>query len=102
MKISRRRLLALSAATAGASLTSPVSARGQSAPDPDERLAITIASYRLDRVESLYDGTVQVKGCDAKFVTDSISAMNTNIFSGPHDREISEVGLHPLYAGLCQ
>jgi 4,5-dihydroxyphthalate decarboxylase len=95
MNLSRRKLLALSAATAGASLTSPVVAWGKNAPDPDKRLPITIAGYRLDRVEALYDGSVQVKGCDAKFVTDSIGAMNTNIFTGPHDREVSEVGLHP-------
>ena len=95
MKLTRRKLLALSAATAGTSLAAPVTAWGKSAPDSDKRLPITIAGYRLDRVEGLYDGSVQVKGCDAKFVTDSIGAMNTHLFSGPQQREVSEVGLHP-------
>ena len=95
MMLSRRKLLALSAMTAGASWLSPVAAWGKNTPDPGRRLPITIAGYRLDRVEALYDGSVQVEGCDAKFVTDSIGAMNTNIFAGPHDREVSEVGLHP-------
>jgi 4,5-dihydroxyphthalate decarboxylase len=95
MKLSRRKLLALSAATAGASCLSPLAARSKNTPDPGKRLPITIAGYRLDRVEALYDGRVQVEGCNTKFVTDSIGVMNTNIFAGPHDREVSEVGLHP-------
>ena len=95
MKLSRRKLLVLSAATAGASLLSPVAVQGKSVPEQNKRLAITIAGYRLDRVEALYDGSVQVEGCDAKFITDSIGAMNTHIFAGPQDREVSEVGLHP-------
>lgn len=95
MNLSRRKLLVLSAASLGTSLLSPVVAMGKSVLNQNKRLPITIAGYRLDRVEALYDGRVKVKDCDAKFVTDSIGAMNTNIFSGPHDREVSEVGLHP-------
>jgi len=95
MKLSRRKLLALSSATAGASLLSPIAAWSKNAPASGKRLPITIAGYRLDRVEALYDGSVRVEGCDAKFVTDSIGAMNTHLFSGPQQREVSEVGLHP-------
>jgi 4,5-dihydroxyphthalate decarboxylase len=95
MKLTRRKLLALSSAMAGTSLLSPYKALSKGTGATEKKLPITIAGYRLDRVEALYEGSVQVKGCDAAFVTDSIGAMNTNIFSGPHDREVSEVGLHP-------
>lgn len=98
MNLSRRKLLKISATVACASILSPLSLYGCSRSDADKtkRLAITIAGYRLDRVEGLYDGRVQVKDCDARFVVDSIGAMNTSIFSGPHKYEVSEVGLHPF------
>lgn len=95
MQLSRRMFLAMSTTALGTSLLSPCISRAGSPTEIARRLQITIAGYRLDRVEALYDGSVQVEGCDATFVTDSIGAMNTNIFSGPHDREVSEVGLHP-------
>lgn len=95
MTLSRRRFLKASTMIAGASMASMPVASAWSAGSQSKRPAISIAGYRLDRVEALIDGRVQVKGCDAKFVTDSIGAMNTHIFSGPQEREVSEVGLHP-------
>ena len=95
MKLSRRNLLKISTVAAGASLTRLLHASASADGGPGNRLTITIAGYWLDRVEALIDGRVQVKGCDAKFVTDSIGAMNTHVFSGPQTREVSEVGLHP-------
>jgi len=60
------------------------------------QLTLRIAGYRLDRVEALFDGRVQVKGCDSELVVDSIGAMNTKVFSGSQAYDVSEVGLHPF------
>ena len=60
------------------------------------QLTLRMAGYRLDRVEALYDGRVQVQGCETQFVVDSIGAMNANLFSGPQSYDVSEVGLHPF------
>jgi 4,5-dihydroxyphthalate decarboxylase len=96
MHISRRRFLKASVIAAGATLTSNFHASVYGANSQLKKPRISIAGYRLDRVEALIDGSVQVKGCDARFVIDSIGSMNTNIFAGPHEREVSEVGLHPF------
>jgi len=96
MKVSRRQLLKLSAATICSPIlaTLLVSNRAQGA--QAKPLPISIAGYRLDRVEALFDGRVQVNGCEPEFVVDSVGAMNANMFSGPQAYDVSEVGLHPF------
>ena len=96
MHLSRRKFLKSSAMAACATLASPLSVGAGSKNSQFKRPSISIAGYRLDRVQAMIDGRVQVKDCDARFVVDSIGAMNTNIFAGPHEHEVSEVGLHPF------
>lgn len=61
----------------------------------DDRLRITMAGYRLDRVDALIDGRVVPEGCDATFEVARIGDMNTHVFSGPRTREVTEIGLNP-------
>jgi 4,5-dihydroxyphthalate decarboxylase len=99
MRTSRRRFLKTSAVAAGAAI-------GLNASYPQNVLAvdqktskgpsITISGYKLDRVEALIDGRVQVDGFDARFEEAGIGDMNTHIFSGPKTREVSEIGLSPF------
>jgi len=96
MKLSRRKLLVLSAATAGTSLTSSFVSWGKNAPDSNKQLPITIAGYELDRIAGLVDGSVQVAGCDVTFEVAGIGDMNTDVFSGQQTRDVTEIGLHPF------
>ena len=95
---SRRRFLKTSAVAAGTAVglsalhTNTVLA----AESTSKGKPITIAGYKLDRVEALIDGRVKVDGFDAKFEIDSIGQMNTHIFSGPQTREVTEIGLSPF------
>ena len=59
-------------------------------------LTLKLAGYRLDRVEALIDGRVQVEGCDTSFEVAAVGDMNTDVFSGPKSREVTEIGLHPF------
>ncbi|MHC4952153.1 MAG: ABC transporter substrate-binding protein [Planctomycetota bacterium] len=99
MQTSRRGFLKTSVVAAGtavglsASHTDTVLAAESKKP---KSRSITIAGYKLDRVEALMDGRVQVDGFDAKFEIDSIGKMNTHIFSGPQTREVTEIGLSPF------
>jgi 4,5-dihydroxyphthalate decarboxylase len=64
-------------------------------PSEGTRLKITMAGYRLDRVDALIDGRVTPEGCEAKFEVARIGDMNTHVFSGPGTREVTEIGLNP-------
>jgi len=97
---SRREFIKTAALTAGAAgvlgaggLTTAAAKTKTNAP---KGLPITIAGYKLTRVEALADGRVQIKGCDAKFEAAAIGDMNTHVFSGPQTREVTEIGLHPF------
>jgi 4,5-dihydroxyphthalate decarboxylase len=99
MNTSRRGFLktsaavAVSAAALGTSQKSHVIAASDK---PSKGISITIAGYKLDRVEALIDGRVQVEGYDVKFEQASIGEMNTHVFSGPKRREVTEIGLLPF------
>lgn len=84
-------VLAGAALTAGATVTT---ARAQGT-RPSGKLPITIAGYRLDRVEALVDGRTAVEGCDAEFEIAAIGDMNTDALGGPMTREVTEIGLSP-------
>ncbi|MHC5119219.1 MAG: twin-arginine translocation signal domain-containing protein, partial [Planctomycetota bacterium] len=99
MQTSRRRFLKTSAAVAGTAIG--LSASRTSYANADHRKSsndksITIAGYKLDRVEALMDGRVQVEGFDSKFEEAGIGDMNTHVFSGPRTREVTEIGLSPF------
>jgi len=59
-------------------------------------LDITIAGYSFDHVQALVDGRVQVKGCNTTFQRGKIGDLNTHVFSGPRELEVTEVGLSPF------
>lgn len=59
-------------------------------------LDITIAGYPVDHVRALVDGRVQVKGCNVSFQQGKIGELNTHVFSGPQDIEVTEIGLAPF------
>jgi len=98
---SRRKFLKASATvagTAGVLGVSGVSRLLASTAKPSKStntLPIKVAGYKFDRVEGLIDGRVQIEGCNLQFVVSSIGDMNTNVFSGPQSREVTEIGLHP-------
>jgi 4,5-dihydroxyphthalate decarboxylase len=58
-------------------------------------LPIKVAGYKVDRVDALIDGRVQIEGCVMQFEVASIGDINTNVFSGPQSYEVTEIGLHP-------
>lgn len=59
-------------------------------------LKITVAGYNVNRVKSLVDGRVKIKGCTINFVQAGIGDMNTSTFSGDQPYDITEIGLHPF------
>jgi 4,5-dihydroxyphthalate decarboxylase len=99
---SRRNFLKTSATVAGAasvvglSGVSRVLVASDEQAKPAPRLTLKLAGYRLDRVEALIDGRVKVEGCDSRFEIAAIGDMNTDVFSGPQSREVTEIGLHPF------
>ena len=58
-------------------------------------LPITVAGYNFDRTAALIDGRVNVKGCDMQFKETGIGDLNTHVFSGPRELDVTEIGLHP-------
>ncbi len=59
-------------------------------------LPLNMAGYKFKRLEALADGRVTVEGCNAKFELAKIGDMNTDVFSGPQTRDVTEIGLHPF------
>lgn len=98
---SRRRFLKASAAVAGTagvlgmSGVSGLLASTAKLAKSTNNLSIKIAGYKIDRVDALIDGRVQIEGCDTQFEVASIGDINTNVFSGPQSHEVTEIGLHP-------
>jgi 4,5-dihydroxyphthalate decarboxylase len=98
---SRRNFLKASATIAGAagilgtSGVSNVFAGSGKASTPSGKLLLKIAGYKYDRVEALITGKVEIEGCETQFEIDAIGGMNSNIFSGPQSRDVTEIGLHP-------
>jgi 4,5-dihydroxyphthalate decarboxylase len=71
-----------------------VRADGKS-PSESGKLALKVAGYKVDRVDALIDGRVQIEGCDMQFEVASIGDINTDVFSGPQSYDVTEIGLHP-------
>jgi 4,5-dihydroxyphthalate decarboxylase len=98
---SRRRFLKASAAVAatagvlGVSSVSGLLASTAKLSKSTNNLPIKVAGYKIDRVDALIDGHVQIEGCDMQFEIASIGDMNTNVFSGPQSYDVTEIGLHP-------
>ena len=65
-------------------------------PGATKKIPLKMAGYEFDRVQALIDGRVQVEGCDTQFEIAGIGDMNTDVFSGPQSREVTEIGLHPF------
>ena len=59
-------------------------------------LKLNVAGYNVNRVKSLVDGRVKIKGCSINFVQAGIGDMNTSTFSGDQPYDITEIGLHPF------
>ncbi len=95
--LSRRKII-VSAAAAGAAvgLARPLlSAFAQPAKEK-KKLRLKMAGYNFDRLAALVDGRVGVEGCDVAFEVAAIGDMNTDVFSGPQARDVTEIGLHPF------
>ena len=60
------------------------------------KLPLKMAGYKFDRLAALVDGRVGVDGCKVNFETAAIGDMNTDVFSGPQNRDVTEIGLHPF------
>ena len=101
LQTSRRSFLKASAAvagTAGVFGVSGISGLLASTAQPSKstnNLSLKVAGYKLDRVDALIDGRVQIEGCDMQFEAASIGDINTNVFSGPQSYDVTEIGLHP-------
>jgi 4,5-dihydroxyphthalate decarboxylase len=98
--ISRRDFIksttAATLALTGVGAVSPGTVQaGKKSSSASGKLPLKIAGYKLDRVEALIDGRVQVEGCDAEFEIAAVGDMNTDVFSGAQSREVTEIGLHP-------
>lgn len=65
------------------------------------RLPITVAGYRYNRVRALADLKVPIERCDVTFEEDGIGKMNTHAFEGPQAREVTEIGLLPYMLAFC-
>jgi len=65
------------------------------------KLKIKVAGYKYDRVEGLIDGRVHIDGCETQFEAAKIGEMNTQVFSGPMSREVTEIGLLPFILALA-
>jgi 4,5-dihydroxyphthalate decarboxylase len=63
--------------------------------EPSNRLPITMAGYNLDRTRALFDGQVNVDGCEIQIEEQGIGDLNTHVFSGPQTLDVTEIGLHP-------
>ncbi len=101
LNYSRREFIKATALAAGAvgALSAcnqiPVRDAGSSM-GQSNRLSITMAGYKFNRVDALVDGRVKIEGCDARFEVAKIGDMNTHVFSGPQTRDVTEIGLHPF------
>jgi len=98
--LSRRDFLKIAALAGGSAVMGKVHASDSSAAAARDaasgQLDITIAGYPVDHVRALADGKVQIKGCNATFQPGKIGDLNTHVFSGPRELEVTEIGLAPF------
>lgn len=59
-------------------------------------LELTVAGYKVNRLRSLANGNVKIKGCSINFVQAGIGDINTSTFNGNQPYDITEIGLHPF------
>ena len=59
-------------------------------------LTLKVGAYKFERLAALFDGRVKIKDCDITVVKMGIGDMNTNVFHGPQDLDVTEIGLHPF------
>ncbi len=93
---SRREFIKTTALAAGA--VGVLGASGEAAAqdkDKPEGLPLTMAGYNFDRTAALVDGRVKVEGCATEFKEAGIGDLNTHVFSGPQELDVTEIGLHP-------
>jgi 4,5-dihydroxyphthalate decarboxylase len=83
------------ALTGGTTLWPGTVRAGAKSPSASPKLDLKVAGYKVDRVDALIDGRVQIEGCDMQFEVASIGDINTNVFSGPQSYDVTEIGLHP-------
>ena len=101
-RLSRREFVKLAGAASGAalmggtSLAGPASERSTKSGAAGGALDITIAGYPVDHVRALADGKVPVKSCNVTFQPGKIGDLNTHVFSGPQELEVTEIGLSPF------
>jgi 4,5-dihydroxyphthalate decarboxylase len=99
---SRRGFLKAGVVAGGAAIMGGTSVTGLAGQGPTRSgrgsggLDITIAGYPVDHVKALADSRVQVKGCNVRFQPGKIGDLNTHVFSGPRDFEVTEIGLSPF------
>ena len=60
------------------------------------KLSLKVGAYDFKRLEAFFDGRVKIKNADATFVKMGIGDMNSNVFNGPQDLDVTEIGLHPF------
>ena len=98
--ISRRSFLKTAAGGAavlgGSLLPAVASSQSMKTDTTSGVLDITIAGYPFDHVQPLIDGRVPVKGCSITFQRGRIGDLNTHVFSGPQELEVTEIGLIPF------
>ena len=90
--LNRRQFVGLT----GTFLAAPALIGSKALANTTNDLPITVSSYRLDRTQALFDGSVKIKGTNATFVADAIGDMNTAAFTGQGKNEVTELGLHPF------
>ncbi len=61
-----------------------------------EGLSLTASGYKFKRFAALFDGRVEIEGCETRFEAGKIGDMNTHIFSGPGTVDLTEIGLVPF------
>ena len=90
MKLNRRHFLQHSGLAAAAAISPNLVFAGT------PPLTLKAAGYRFPRTEGLFNGKVQVGGCETEFEKAAIGDINSNLFSGPQTWDFCEIGLHPF------
>jgi len=95
--LSRRSFIKAAALTLGALGVAPsYSPKAAQAAEKSSGLSLAMAGYNLDRTRSLFEGKVNVDGCDFQIEEQGIGDLNTHVFSGPQTLDVTEIGLHPF------
>ena len=61
----------------------------------EDKLTLRMAGYDFYRTKPLFDGRAKIAGCNIEYRKMSVGDMNTNVFNGPQDLDVTEIGLHP-------